>query len=73
MPSETNVISFGVRFVYDASPENAAHPATGWHGVIRHVQSDAERHFTRWADAVAFVAQFVGVSDEASGSVTRGE
>jgi hypothetical protein len=36
-------------------------PAGGWHGLIRHVQSDAERYFTQWSDAMAFISQFVAV------------
>jgi len=56
-PNETNVVSFVMRFVYDKPNE--------WHGVIRHIQSDAEMHFTHWDDARKFVAQYVEV-----GSVT---
>lgn len=52
-PNETNVVSFVMRFVYDKPDE--------WHGVIRHIQSDAEMHFTQWADVQKFVAQYVEV------------
>jgi len=33
-------------------------PAARWHGVVRHVQSNEELHFIRWADAVAFIERF---------------
>ena len=51
--NETNVVSFVVRFVYDKPNE--------WHGVIRHIQSDAEMHFTQWNEVEKFVAQHVDV------------
>ena len=40
--------------------------APAWHGIVRHVQSNAERHFTRWADASAFIAEFVDLREESS-------
>ena len=61
MSLETNVVSFVLRFVFEEPPGGAARPIADWHGVIRHVQSDAERSFTRWADAVAFIEQYVSV------------
>jgi hypothetical protein len=64
MSPETGVVSFVLRFVYDEPPSESALPVAGWHGVIRHVQSDSERHFTRWTDAVAFIDQFVRVQQE---------
>jgi hypothetical protein len=48
-------VSFVVRFVYDGAPDAAG----AWHGVVRHVQSEAERYFSRWEDAVAFIARYV--------------
>lgn len=56
---ETHLVSFVLRFVCDgpAGPQPA--PAAGWHGVLRHVQTSAELHFTRWEEAVAFMAQHV--------------
>ncbi len=55
-PTEINVVSFVLRFVYDKPHE--------WHGVIRHVQSDAEMHFTHWGDVQKFVAQYVEVEKQ---------
>jgi hypothetical protein len=63
---ETRLVSFVVRFVCDA-PSPAGTPAASWHGVIRHVQSDAERYFTQWEDAQAFMAQYVAVGDNQHG------
>jgi len=53
----THLASFVVRFVSESAP--SAGPSSHWHGVIRHVQSDAERYFTRWDEAVAFIAGYV--------------
>ncbi|HKZ82251.1 MAG TPA: hypothetical protein VJ793_01185 [Anaerolineae bacterium] len=66
MSSEVGVVSFVLRFVVDESPGASLHSVTGWRGLIRHVQSDAERHFVHWADAVAFIEQYVKVSDDPS-------
>ncbi len=60
MESDTNLISFVLRFVSESSTDEQ--PA--WHGVIRHVQTNQERHFTRWADAVAFIEQYVELKEE---------
>jgi hypothetical protein len=46
-----------VRFVYDESPDAAAPPQ--WRGLIRHIQSNTEQPFTRWAEAVAFIERYV--------------
>ncbi len=74
--SETpRVESFVLRFVADApsdaaplessaSPDPA--PPARWHGVIVHVQTNQEKHFTNIADAVAFIARYVPVGDVAS-------
>ncbi len=55
--TDIQVASFLIRFVYEAAADGQ--PTQGWHGVVRHVQSNAERHFTRWEDAVAFVSAYV--------------
>ncbi len=58
MTPETCLVSFVLRFVYDQPSAEATSSATRWHGVDRHVQSNEEVHFTRWADAVAFIERF---------------
>ena len=70
MPGETNLDSFVVRFVHDTpdsaegvAPHQATSRAQGWYGMVRHVQSNRERQFTRWADALAFIAEFVDLSE----------
>lgn len=50
---EPNLDSFVLRFV------RGAEAGPGWHGVIRHVQSNRERAFNRWGDAVSFINDFV--------------
>ncbi len=66
MEPEPRLVSFVLRFVREEAPtgdaDSAAHVAP-WHGIIRHVQSNNERHFTRWADAVGFIAEYVEVDD----------
>lgn len=59
----TTLVSFVVRFVCAGAPAAGAGPGTSWHGLIRHVQSDAERYFTRWPEAEAFMGQFVGLGE----------
>ncbi len=56
-PADPNLDSFVLRFV--RQPGAGAHPDPGWHGLIRHVQSNRERAFNRWEDAVKFINEFV--------------
>jgi len=62
----TNVISFVLRFVYDQPSDESSGPAARWHGLIRHVQSNEEQRFTRWADATAFIARYVSVGEDSA-------
>ncbi len=63
MSSETpRVESFVLRFVTDA-PEQGAEPGQTWHGIVVHVQTNAEKSFTHLADAVAFIARYIPVGD----------
>lgn len=71
MNPEANLVSFVVRFVGEDSPTAAdglspAEPrlTRDWHGVIRHVQSNTERHFIHWSEAMAFMAQYVDLRDQ---------
>ena len=59
MPADSpRVESFVLRFVNDA-PENGV----SWHAVVVHVQTNEEKTFTDFADAVAFIARYVNVGD----------
>jgi hypothetical protein len=61
---ENNLDSFVLRFVREADD---APRLIAWHGVIRHVQSNRERAFNRWTDAVSFINEFVEiVADESA-------
>lgn len=63
MSSETpRVESFVLRFVTD-TPAAGAEPGQAWHGVVVHVQTNAEKSFTHLADAIAFIARYVPVGD----------
>ncbi len=42
-------------------PEPA--PPHGWHGVVVHVQTNKEKHFSNFVDAVAFISRYVTVGD----------
>ena len=60
MPTESpRVESFVLRFVQDASAQDAAH----WHAIVLHVQSNEEKSFTEFADAIAFIARYVPLGD----------
>lgn len=59
---ETHLVSFVLRFVSDGPPDPGQGPAAGWHGLLRHVQTNAELHFTRWEEAVAFLARHVDLT-----------
>lgn len=54
--SETAVTSFIVRFTQEQDPAT-------WRGLIRHVQTSEETHFTRIEDALQFMAKFVEIGD----------
>jgi hypothetical protein len=56
------VESFVLRFVHDA-PSGAADGRAKWHAVVVHVQTNEEKTFTEFADAVAFIARYVPVGD----------
>ena len=57
MSPDSQLVSFVLRFVCEAPA--AGQPAERWRGMVRHVQSDDEQHFVRWADAVLFMEQYV--------------
>ncbi len=52
-----NIASFVLRFVRDHSAERQNQPT--FRGAIRHIQSDEERVFLNWQEAVEFIKTFV--------------
>jgi hypothetical protein len=62
MDTEANLTSFVLRFVSDQPSDDNI--AATWHGVIRHVQTNQERAFTRWAEVVAFIEQYIELGEE---------
>ena len=61
MNPEAKPISFVLRFVYEEPPGEVEHRAGHWYSVVRHVQSNTERHFTRWDDVVAVLEAYVNL------------
>jgi len=60
MASETpRVESFVLRFVQDVPIEGAS----SWHAVVVHVQTNEEKNFTDFADAVAFISRYVPLGE----------
>lgn len=64
MPDETNVDSFVLRFVWEGPASEVRPEGPTWRGVIRHVQSNRERAFMRWTDALSFMSEFVDLREE---------
>lgn len=69
MHTETNLDSFVLRFVRETKPGEEQHRASvqarhTWRGSIRHVQSNQERHFTHWDDALEFISEFVNLRED---------
>ena len=69
------ITSFMLRFVYEeeeiageltlALPEASTETTgedednPGWRGVVKHIQSGAEHHFTTFAEAEAFIKKYI--------------
>ncbi|MCP4426667.1 MAG: hypothetical protein GY803_19415 [Chloroflexi bacterium] len=62
--SKTAVTSFVIRFKQEQASSSAAPP---WRGLIRHVQTSQEAHFTHIEDALSFMAQFVKIPPGSAG------
>lgn len=56
-----DITSFVIRFVHTPSAEPQTQSA--YRGLIRHIQTNQEINFTHWADAVAFIQNFVLLED----------
>lgn len=57
---ETTIDSFVLRFVH-GQPAEMGVMMTGWHGTIRHVQSDEQHRFVDIEEALHFIAAFVDI------------
>ena len=57
--SETELISFVLRFTqeYPAAGQQAL--SARWRGTLRHVQTNEELHFTHISEALAFISRYV--------------
>ena len=56
-----DITSFVIRFIH--SPASEAPTRLEYRGSIRHVQTNREINFTRWAEAVDFIQNFVSLDD----------
>ena len=63
MPSQTNVVSFVLRFVQETADSPAVPTQEDWYGLIRHVQTDKEERFTCLMDAIAFISRYVHLAE----------
>ncbi len=64
MASETlEVESFVMRFVRGRNDPGAGHDGQDWHCVVLHVQTNEEKTFTRFADAVAFISRYIQIGE----------
>ena len=55
------ITSFVIRFVHPAETERM--DLVGYHGSIRHIQTNLEINFTRWEEAVSFINRYVLLED----------
>ncbi len=51
-PTPPSISSFVIRFVVDPG-------SNAYRGVIRHIQTSEEIHFTAWQEAVEFIRHYV--------------
>ncbi len=57
---DTLIASFVLRFVLD---QEAGGAPKAWRGVIRHVQTNDELHFSGMKEALCFIQRFVEIPD----------
>jgi hypothetical protein len=55
MNTQRNVASFMLRLTQDLWQDENGEPRVQWRGYINHVQGEAEKTFTDFADALAFI------------------
>ena len=56
--SVPSIESFVIRFVLDETEADSMKQPT-YRGAIRHIQSDEEKQFNTWEDAVEFIQRYV--------------
>ena len=62
MPADSpRVESFVLRFVQNVPGEGAT--PESWRAVVVHVQSNEEKSFSHFADAIAFISRYVPLGD----------
>ena len=59
--SDVDITSFVIRFITDREFD----PESGFRGTIRHVQSNRERSFKAWEEAVGFIREYVRLDETA--------
>ncbi len=57
---DTLIASFVLRFMLD---QEAGAAPNNWRGVIRHVQTNDELHFSGLKDALTFIQRFIEIPD----------
>ncbi len=57
---DTLIASFVLRFMLD---QEAGTAPNSWRGVIRHVQTNDELHFSGLKEALCFIQRFVDIAD----------
>jgi hypothetical protein len=58
---DTKIVSFVLRFTQEQSAADACPRA--WHGMLRHVQTNEQIHFTQLEEALAFIARYVDLGE----------
>lgn len=55
--ADTKMVSFVLRFTQEPQPNETSPPA--WRGMLRHVQTNEQIHFTELEEALAFITNYV--------------
>jgi len=58
--SQSNIVSFIIRFVQDQTDNDGNH--SSYRGEIRHIQSDDETSFMCWGEAENFIQKFIPIN-----------
>jgi hypothetical protein len=55
--ADTKMVSFVLRFTQEPQPDKTTSPV--WRGMLRHVQTNEQIHFTELEEALAFITNYV--------------